>query len=129
MFGLLCRKAHDAARRAFSTKTRTLRDHDAPTAEESALQKVERNKEPVDHSAEDVRPSRITKGVSDEIKIAMASAIMAFSDMEMSAEQFIWDVLGLSIDDGKLVTQIDTIDKIELAKKLGERIRSTQSGP
>ena len=68
-------------------------------------------------------PSRITKGAPDEIKIAMASAIMAFSDMEMSAEQFIWDVLGLSIDDGKLVTQIDTKEKIELAKKLSERYR------
>ena len=68
-------------------------------------------------------PVRITKGVPDQIKIAMASAIMAFSDMEMSAEQFIWDVLGLSIDDGKLVTQIDTKEKIELAKKLSERYR------
>jgi hypothetical protein len=48
---------------------------------------------------------------------------MAFSDMEMSAEQFIWDVLGLSIDDGKLVTQSDTKEKIELAKKLSERYR------
>src|ERR1700722_12839459 len=58
--------------------------------------------------------SRITKGVPDKIKIAMADAIMAFSDMEMSAEQFIWDLLGLSDDDGKLVTRIDTKDKIEL---------------
>jgi hypothetical protein len=32
--------------------------------------------------------SRITKGVPDKIKIAMADAIMAFSDMEMSAEVF-----------------------------------------
>jgi pimeloyl-ACP methyl ester carboxylesterase len=68
-------------------------------------------------------PAHITKGVPDEIKIAVASAIMAFSDMEMSAEQFIWDVLGLSIDDGKLVTQSDTKEKIELAKKLSERYR------
>ena len=67
--------------------------------------------------------SRITKGVPDQVKIAMASAVMTFSDMEMSAEQFIWDVLGLSVDDGKLVTQIDTKEKIELAKKLSERYR------
>ncbi len=67
--------------------------------------------------------SRIAKGVPDQIKIAMASAIMAISDMEMSAEQFIWDVFGLSVDDGKLVTQIDTKEKIELAKKLSERYR------
>ena len=65
--------------------------------------------------------SRITEGVPDTIKLAVASAIMAFSEMEMSAEHFIWDVLGLSGDDGKLVTQIDTKDKIELSKKLSER--------
>jgi hypothetical protein len=67
--------------------------------------------------------SRITKGIPDKIKIAMADAIMAFSDMEMSAEQFIWDLLGLSDDDGKLVTRIDTKDKLELAKKFSERYR------
>ena len=67
--------------------------------------------------------SRITKGVPDQVKIAMASAVMTFSDMEMSAEQFIWDLLGLSVDDGKLVTQIDTKEKFELAKKLSERYR------
>jgi hypothetical protein len=66
---------------------------------------------------------RISKGVSDKIKLAMADAIMAFSDMEMSAEQFIWDLLGLSPDDGKLVTRIETKDKIELAKKFSERYR------
>ena len=66
---------------------------------------------------------RVSKGVPDNIKIAMADAIMAFSDMEMSAEQFIWDLLGLSPDDGKLVTRIDTKDKIELAKKFSDRYR------
>jgi len=53
----------------------------------------------------------------------MADAIMAFSDMEMSAEQFVWDLLGLSPDDGKLVARIETKDKIELAKKFSERYR------
>jgi hypothetical protein len=66
---------------------------------------------------------RISKGVADDIKVAMADAIMAFADMEMSAEQFIWDLLGLSPDDGKLVTRIDTKDKFELAKKFSERYR------
>jgi hypothetical protein len=51
----------------------------------------------------------------------MASAIMAFAEMEMSAEHFIWDVMGLTADDGKLVTQIDAKEKMELAKKLSER--------
>jgi len=66
---------------------------------------------------------RLTKGVPDKIKLGMADAIMAFSDMEMSAEQFIWDLLGLTADDGKLLTRIDTKDKIELAKKFSERYR------
>jgi hypothetical protein len=66
---------------------------------------------------------RISKGVPDKIKLAMADALMAFSDMEMSAEQFIWDLLGLLPDDGKLVTRIETKDKIELAKKFSERYR------
>lgn len=65
--------------------------------------------------------TRISEGVPDAIKLAMASAIMAFAEMEMSAEHFIWDVMGLSADDGKLVTQIDAKEKIELAKKLSER--------
>jgi hypothetical protein len=75
----------------------------------------------VQHNLSDAM--RISKGVPDKIKLAMADAIMAFSDMEMSAEQFIWDLLGLSPDDGKLVTRIDTKDKIELAKKFSERYR------
>ncbi|MFG1465779.1 hypothetical protein V5F77_23115 [Xanthobacter sp. DSM 24535] len=65
--------------------------------------------------------ARISEGVPDAIKLAMADALMVFSEMEMSAEHFIWDVLGLSADDGKLVTQIETKEKIELAKKLSHR--------
>jgi hypothetical protein len=65
--------------------------------------------------------SRISEGVPETIKLAFASAIMAFSEMEMSAEHFIWDVLGLLVDDGKLVTRIDTNEKFILAKKLSVR--------
>jgi len=68
-------------------------------------------------------PKRLSKGVPDKIKLAMADAIMAFSEMEMNAELFIWDLLGLSPDDGKLVTRIETKDKMELAKKFSERYR------
>lgn len=64
---------------------------------------------------------RLSPEIPDDVKVAMASAIMAFSAMEMSAEQFIWDVLGLSMEDGKLLTQMDTKDKLELSKKLSER--------
>jgi hypothetical protein len=45
--------------------------------------------------------------ISGGIHLGLADAIMSFSDMEIAAEQFIWDVLGLSPDDGKLLTQID----------------------
>ena len=48
---------------------------------------------------------RLSKGVPDKIKLA------------------IWDLLGLLPDDGKLVTRIDTKDKMELAKKFSERYR------
>lgn len=70
----------------------------------------------------DIDPnSEISETIPENIKIAVASAIMAFSEMEMSAEFFIWDVLKLSHDDGKLLTQIDAKDKFQLAKKLSER--------
>ncbi|MDL2399449.1 hypothetical protein [Rhizobium mayense] len=65
--------------------------------------------------------ARLSDAVPDDIKLAVATAIMQFSEMEMHAEEFIWAVLGLSYDDGKLVTQIETKEKIELAKKLSER--------
>lgn len=75
----------------------------------------------VRHNLSDAK--HLSKGVPDKIKLAMADAIMAFSDGEMSAEQFIWDLLGLSPDDGKLVTRIETKAKIELTKKFSERYR------
>ena len=64
---------------------------------------------------------RLSLGVSNEIRAAVGSAIMAFSEMEMSAEHFIWDSLALSVDDGKLVTQIDSKEKFVLAKKLSKK--------
>jgi hypothetical protein len=64
---------------------------------------------------------RLSGEIPDAIKIAMASAIMAFSKMEMAAEHFIWDLLRLSSEDGKLVTSIDAKGKFELAKKLSDR--------
>lgn len=63
----------------------------------------------------------ISEEIPNEIKVAIASAVLAFSEMEMSAEHFIWDILGLSTDDGKLLTQIDTKEKFDKAKKLSER--------
>ena len=65
--------------------------------------------------------SRLSRDIPDSVKLAIASVVMTFSELEMSAEMFIWEVLKLSDDDGKLVTQIDTKDKLELAKKLSER--------
>lgn len=39
----------------------------------------------------------------------------------MSAEMFIWDVLRLSQEDGKLLTQMESKERFELAKKLSDR--------
>jgi hypothetical protein len=60
--------------------------------------------------------SRLSKEIPNDVKIAIANAIMAFAEMEVSAETVIWDLTGLSIDDGKLLTRMDSKDKLELAK-------------
>jgi hypothetical protein len=66
--------------------------------------------------------ARMSKGIPDPVKIAIANAIMAFSEMEMSAETVIWDLTGVSIDDGKfLTTSIGAGDKLAILKKLSER--------
>jgi hypothetical protein len=65
--------------------------------------------------------SRISKEIPDDVKIAIAGAIIAFAAMENSAEEVIWDLTGLSADDGKLLTKRS--DKLDLAKRLSERYR------
>lgn len=65
--------------------------------------------------------SRLSKSISKPIRVAIADAIIAFSEMEATADIVIWKLTGLSDVDGKLLTQIDAKQKLELAKKLSER--------
>jgi hypothetical protein len=65
--------------------------------------------------------SRISKGIPDSVKLLIANAIMAFAEMEVSAELVLWKLAGLSTDDGKLLTQLDSKEKFELTKKFSER--------
>ena len=67
--------------------------------------------------------NRISKNIPDNIKLCIADAVMAYSEMEMSAETVIWDLTGLSMDDGRLLTEIEFKEKFELAKKFSERYR------
>jgi hypothetical protein len=64
---------------------------------------------------------KLSPGVPDDVKVAIASAILAYSDMEASLEWFIWDLAGLSYEDGRLLTKIDASEKISIAKALSER--------
>jgi hypothetical protein len=65
--------------------------------------------------------STLSREIPDSIKIAIADVIMRFSEMENAAETVIWDLVGVSDDDGKLLTQLDSKDKLELCKKFTER--------
>lgn len=65
--------------------------------------------------------SRISFVIPDEIKIAFASAMMAFTAMEQSAEHLVWDLVGISYDDGRLLTRMDTKERFELLKVLMKR--------
>lgn len=64
---------------------------------------------------------RLSPGVPNHFKAAIAAAIFAYSNMEMQMEVFIWDVLGLSADDGRLLTQIEMNKKIAIARTLATR--------
>lgn len=64
---------------------------------------------------------KLSPGVPDDVKAAVAGAIMAYSAMEAFLEFFIWDVTGLDYDDGRLLTKIDASEKISIAKALTKR--------
>jgi hypothetical protein len=68
-------------------------------------------------------------GVPDNVKTAIGSAIVAYSDMEASLESLIWDLTGVSYDDGKLLTAIDASDKVSIAKALCQRYGLTVPPP
>jgi hypothetical protein len=63
----------------------------------------------------------LTSNISNDVKIAFAEMVMTYSAMEMTIEHIIWDITGLSYDDGKLFTQIDISKKVDLLQKLIER--------
>jgi hypothetical protein len=65
--------------------------------------------------------SRVSFTIADPIKIGIADAIVAFAAMEQSAEMLIWELTGVSIDDGRLLTRMDARPKLELCRTLSER--------
>jgi hypothetical protein len=68
----------------------------------------------------DIAPGRLSDDMPDAIKIAIADAIMAYAVMEGTAERLIWDITGVSYDDGRLLTRTDSSDKFEMLKTLTE---------
>jgi len=66
-------------------------------------------------------PHEMSIGVPVNVKIAIASEINDNKEMDASLEAFIWDMSGLSYDDGKLLTKVETSEKIVIAKALAER--------
>jgi hypothetical protein len=65
--------------------------------------------------------NRLSKVIPANVKIAIAGAIIAFSEMESTVDVLIWRFAGLSADDGKLLLQVEAKEKFENAKKLSER--------
>jgi hypothetical protein len=68
-----------------------------------------------------IETNRLSKGIRDDVKIAIADAILAFSEMEVAAEAFIWTLTGLNVDDGRILTRLDASQKFEIAKIFSER--------
>ncbi len=68
----------------------------------------------------DIVSGRLSDDMPDSIKIAIADAVMAYAIMEGTAERLIWDITGLSYDDGRLLTRTDSSEKFEVLKTLTE---------
>jgi hypothetical protein len=64
---------------------------------------------------------RISHAIPQRVKTAIGNAIVAFAAMEAAAEALIWDFIGLSPDDGRLLTRMNARPKLELAKALSEK--------
>jgi hypothetical protein len=65
--------------------------------------------------------SQVTHGVPDAVKILIADAVLDFAAMEAAVEVFIWEMTGLSFDDGRMLVRSDAKAKFELAKRLSEK--------
>jgi hypothetical protein len=67
----------------------------------------------------DIDESQLSSTIPDAIKLAIADAVIAYAAMEDTAERLIWDVSGLSYDDGRLLTRSGG-DKFEILRKMIE---------
>jgi hypothetical protein len=67
----------------------------------------------------DIKESQLSSNIPDEIKLAIADSVIAYAAMENAAERLIWDISGLSYDDGRLLTRSGG-DKLEILRKLIE---------
>ena len=68
-----------------------------------------------------ISQDQISIGVPDVVKVAIAGALMEFANMEAALEVLIWEITGLSFDDGRLLTKQDISAKIKLTKRLSEK--------
>lgn len=75
---------------------------------------------PNEHPTIDANSSRLSDNIPDEIKIAIANSVISYSEMENSAERLIWDVAGLSYDDGKLLTR-SGVNKFDVLRQILEQ--------
>lgn len=75
----------------------------------------------VDEKPTYIDRSRLSKAILRSTKVLIAESIMAFSEMEASADALIWALIGVSYDDGRYFTKMDAKQKFDLAKALSKR--------
>jgi hypothetical protein len=60
----------------------------------------------------------ISFDLPNDLKLAIANAVVSFAKLEMAVEELIWELVGLSFAHGRMLTRMDTRPKFELVKKL-----------
>ena len=73
--------------------------------------------------------SRVSRGLPEDVKVAIADVVIAFSFMDSAAEQLIWQLCGLSFDDGRLLTTMEARPKFNVLKQLVVRHKLTLANP
>ena len=73
--------------------------------------------------------SRVSRELPNEVKIAIADVVIAFSFMDSAAEQFIWQLCGLSFEDGRMLTTMDAKPKFNVLKQMVKRHKLTLTNP
>jgi hypothetical protein len=58
--------------------------------------------------------AEVSLGVPDNVKVAIASAILAFSEIEQALDGLIWDLTGLRYEDGRLLTEIERLAPLHI---------------